>query len=148
MSLKSKVIIISLLLQLSISTPSVLPVVSQSNLKGVVSGVFVQDGDVLLDVRHLDATGLSGPLYWKLPPTFTGNKVASEQLLAALKILCSILKCFNCIASVTVLRRNAVLLGCFLRRGWRRFDQSGAPGANKRRDFAKTGHLHRYGSTY
>ncbi|KAK7893586.1 hypothetical protein WMY93_022738 [Mugilogobius chulae] len=63
--------------QISVSTPSVLPVVSQSNLKGVVSGVFVQDGDVLLDVRHLDTSGLFGPLYWKLPNLFTGNKLMS-----------------------------------------------------------------------
>ncbi|XP_072306440.1 laminin subunit alpha-1 [Eucyclogobius newberryi] len=63
--------------QVSVSSPSVLPVVSQSNLKGVVSGVFVQDGDVLLDVRHLDTSGLFGPLYWKLPNVFTGNKLMS-----------------------------------------------------------------------
>uniref|UniRef100_A0AAV2LC06 Laminin subunit alpha-1 n=1 Tax=Knipowitschia caucasica TaxID=637954 RepID=A0AAV2LC06_KNICA len=63
--------------QISVAPPSVLPVVSQSNLKGVVSGVFVQDGDVLLDVRHLDTSDLFGPLYWKLPPVFTGNKLMS-----------------------------------------------------------------------
>uniref|UniRef100_A0A3B4ARG9 Laminin subunit alpha-1 n=1 Tax=Periophthalmus magnuspinnatus TaxID=409849 RepID=A0A3B4ARG9_9GOBI len=62
---------------LSMASPSVLPVVSQSNLKGVVSGVFVQDGDVLLDMRHLETSGLFGPLYWKLPHLFTGNKLLS-----------------------------------------------------------------------
>ncbi|XP_055022543.1 laminin subunit alpha-1 [Boleophthalmus pectinirostris] len=63
--------------QLLVPSPSVLPVVSQSNLKGVLSGVFVQDGDVLLDMRHLETSGLFGPLYWKLPHVFTGKKLLS-----------------------------------------------------------------------
>ncbi|XP_068200121.1 laminin subunit alpha-1 [Antennarius striatus] len=52
-----------------------MPVVSQSNLQGVVSGVYQQDGDMLLDTRQLNASRLAGPLYWRLPPQFEGHQL-------------------------------------------------------------------------
>uniref|UniRef100_A0A8D0CXN5 Laminin subunit alpha-1 n=1 Tax=Sander lucioperca TaxID=283035 RepID=A0A8D0CXN5_SANLU len=54
-----------------------LSLVSQSNLQGVVSGVYQQDGDTLLDTRQINSSRLAGPLYWRLPPHFQG-----PQLLA------------------------------------------------------------------
>ncbi|XP_045926292.1 laminin subunit alpha-1-like [Micropterus dolomieu] len=56
---------------------ALLPLVSQSNLQGVVSGVYQQGGDMLLDTRHLNTTGLVGPLYWRLPPQFEGAQLLS-----------------------------------------------------------------------
>nr|XP_046227110.1 laminin subunit alpha-1 [Scatophagus argus] len=58
-------------------SPALLSVVSQSNLQGVVSGVYQQGGDMLLDTRQLDCSKLAGPLYWRLTPQFEG-----QQLLA------------------------------------------------------------------
>ncbi|XP_068604397.1 laminin subunit alpha-1 [Brachionichthys hirsutus] len=52
-----------------------LPVVSQSNLQGVVSGVYQQGGDMLLDTRQLNISRLAGPLYWRLPPQFQGRQL-------------------------------------------------------------------------
>ncbi|XP_059205207.1 laminin subunit alpha-1 [Centropristis striata] len=57
--------------------PAVLSLVSQSNLQGVVSGVYQQGGDMLLDTRQLNSSGHAGPLYWRLPAPFQG-----PQLLA------------------------------------------------------------------
>ena len=57
--------------------------VSQSDLRGVVSGVYQQGGDALLDARQLQASS-AGPLYWRLPPQFEGQQVSwEERLLAA-----------------------------------------------------------------
>lgn len=49
--------------------------VSQSNLQGVLSGVYQQGGDVLLDTRQLNSSKLAGTLYWRLPATFQGPQV-------------------------------------------------------------------------
>ncbi|KAM9839751.1 laminin subunit alpha-1 [Aulostomus maculatus] len=57
--------------------PVVLPLVSQSHLQGVVSGVYQQGGDTVLDTRHFNASGLSGPLYWRMPRQFEGNQLLS-----------------------------------------------------------------------
>uniref|UniRef100_A0A3B4Z2A9 Basement membrane-specific heparan sulfate proteoglycan core protein n=1 Tax=Stegastes partitus TaxID=144197 RepID=A0A3B4Z2A9_9TELE len=58
-------------------SPALLSLVSQSNLQGVVSGVYQQGGDMLLDTRQLSTSRLSGPLYWRLPPQFEGNQLLS-----------------------------------------------------------------------
>ncbi|XP_061877295.1 laminin subunit alpha-1 isoform X1 [Entelurus aequoreus] len=57
--------------------PALLPLVSQSHLQGVTSGVYQQDSDMLLDTRQLNTSRLSGPLYWRLPPQFEGNQLLS-----------------------------------------------------------------------
>lgn len=56
-------------------SPALLSVVSQSNLQGVVSGVYQQGGDMLLDSGQLNTSRLAGPLYWRLPPQFEGQQV-------------------------------------------------------------------------
>lgn len=67
-------------LQLTLDeSPALLAVVSQSNLQGVVSGVYQQGGAMLLDTRQLNASGLAGPLYWRLPPQFEGQQVCREE---------------------------------------------------------------------
>ncbi|XP_053198733.1 laminin subunit alpha-1 [Scomber japonicus] len=58
-------------------SPALLTVVSQSNLQGVVSGVYQQSGDILLDTRQLNTSRLAGPLYWRLPRQFEGNQLLS-----------------------------------------------------------------------
>ncbi|CAJ1081613.1 laminin subunit alpha-1 isoform X3 [Xyrichtys novacula] len=58
-------------------SPPLLPLVSQSNLRGVVSGVFLSGGEMLLDTRHLNTSGLAGPLYWRLPRQFEGEQMMS-----------------------------------------------------------------------
>ncbi|XP_062236101.1 laminin subunit alpha-1 [Platichthys flesus] len=59
-------------------SPALLSLVSQSNLQGVVSGVYQQGGgDMLLDTRHLNVSRLTGPLYWRLPAQFEGTKLMS-----------------------------------------------------------------------
>ncbi|XP_053268611.1 laminin subunit alpha-1 [Pleuronectes platessa] len=59
-------------------SPALLSLVSQSNLQGVVSGVYQQGGgDMLLDTRHLNISRLTGPLYWRLPAQFEGTKLMS-----------------------------------------------------------------------
>nr|XP_057915603.1 laminin subunit alpha-1 isoform X1 [Doryrhamphus excisus] len=58
-------------------SPALLPLVSQSYLHGVTSGVYQQGGDMLLDTRQLNTSTLSGPLYWRLPPHFEGNQMLS-----------------------------------------------------------------------
>lgn len=58
-----------------IGSPALLPLVSQSNLQGVVSGVYQQGDDILLDTRQLSTSRLAGPLYWRLPPQFEGRQV-------------------------------------------------------------------------
>ncbi|XP_042350009.1 laminin subunit alpha-1-like [Plectropomus leopardus] len=59
------------------SSPALLSLVSQSNLQGVVSGVYQQGGDMLLDTRQVDTSRLAGPLYWRLPPQFQGPQLLS-----------------------------------------------------------------------
>lgn len=61
-------------------SPALLLVVSQSNLQGVVSGVHQQGGDMLLDTRQLNTSGLAGPLYWRLPPQFEGQQVCGTNV--------------------------------------------------------------------
>ncbi|KAM8822118.1 laminin subunit alpha-1 isoform 2-T2 [Synchiropus picturatus] len=51
--------------------------VHQSNLQGVVSGVYKQWDSVLLDTRQLNTSRLHGPLYWRLPSQFEGNQLLS-----------------------------------------------------------------------
>ncbi|XP_076577630.1 laminin subunit alpha-1 [Chaetodon auriga] len=58
-------------------SPALLSLVSQSNLQGVVSGVYQQGGDMLLDTRQLNTSGLAGSLYWRLPPQFEGQQLLS-----------------------------------------------------------------------
>ncbi|XP_044032400.1 laminin subunit alpha-1 isoform X1 [Siniperca chuatsi] len=58
-------------------SPTLLSLVSQSNLQGVVSGVYQQGGDMLLDTRNLNTSRLAGPLYWRLPPQFESNQLLS-----------------------------------------------------------------------
>ncbi|XP_039983193.1 laminin subunit alpha-1 isoform X2 [Xiphias gladius] len=58
-------------------SPALLLLVSQSNLQGVVSGIYQQGGDMLLDTRQLNTSRLVGPLYWRLPPQFEGNQLLS-----------------------------------------------------------------------
>ncbi|KAM8731402.1 laminin subunit alpha-1 isoform 1-T1 [Acanthopagrus schlegelii] len=58
-------------------SPALLSVVSQSHLQGVVSGVYQQGGDMLLDTRQLNSSRLAGPLYWRLPPQFEGQQLLS-----------------------------------------------------------------------
>uniref|UniRef100_A0A3Q1IEZ3 Laminin subunit alpha-1 n=1 Tax=Anabas testudineus TaxID=64144 RepID=A0A3Q1IEZ3_ANATE len=58
-------------------SPALLPLVSQSNLQGTVSGVYQQDRDMMLDTRQLNTSQLVGPLYWRLPPQFEGKQLMS-----------------------------------------------------------------------
>ena len=62
-------------------SPAPLSLVSQSNLQGVVYGVYQQGGDMLLDTRQLNTSRHVGPLYWRLPPEFEGNQVLSQKLI-------------------------------------------------------------------
>uniref|UniRef100_A0A669E7N6 Laminin, alpha 1 n=1 Tax=Oreochromis niloticus TaxID=8128 RepID=A0A669E7N6_ORENI len=48
-----------------------------SNLQGTVSGVYRQGSEMLLDTRQLNTSGLTGPLYWRLPNQFEGNQLLS-----------------------------------------------------------------------
>ncbi|XP_065805141.1 laminin subunit alpha-1 [Labrus bergylta] len=57
--------------------PPLLSLVSQSNLQCVVSGVYLQGGDMVLDTRHLNNSRLAGPLYWRLPAQFQGHQLLS-----------------------------------------------------------------------
>uniref|UniRef100_A0A665TLL1 Laminin, alpha 1 n=1 Tax=Echeneis naucrates TaxID=173247 RepID=A0A665TLL1_ECHNA len=57
--------------------PALLSLVSQLNLQGIVSGVYQQGGDMLLDTRQLNISRLAGPLYWRLPPQFEGSQLLS-----------------------------------------------------------------------
>ncbi|XP_029935743.1 laminin subunit alpha-1 [Myripristis murdjan] len=54
-----------------------LTVVSLSDLQGVLSGVYQQGGDTLLDPRQLEGSRLAGPLYWRLPRRYQGNQLLS-----------------------------------------------------------------------
>ncbi|KAI3355620.1 hypothetical protein L3Q82_018448 [Scortum barcoo] len=58
-------------------SPALLSLVSQSNLQGVISGVYQQGGDMLLDTRQLNTSRLAGPLYWRLPAQFEGHQLLS-----------------------------------------------------------------------
>ncbi|XP_058485060.1 laminin subunit alpha-1 isoform X1 [Solea solea] len=67
-------------------SPSLLSVVSQSNLQGVESGVYQQGGDMLLDTRQVDLSRLTGPLYWRLPPQFEGDQLMSYSGLLSYSV--------------------------------------------------------------
>uniref|UniRef100_A0A8B9RAB4 Basement membrane-specific heparan sulfate proteoglycan core protein n=1 Tax=Astyanax mexicanus TaxID=7994 RepID=A0A8B9RAB4_ASTMX len=55
-----------------------LHVVSQSDLKGTLEGVYHTEGEMLLDVTQLQsASSLTGPYYWRLPQRFQGSKLLS-----------------------------------------------------------------------
>ncbi|KAK2859738.1 hypothetical protein Q5P01_004358 [Channa striata] len=54
-----------------------LPLVSQSDLQGVVSGVYLEDGDIWLNASELNTFRLVGPLYWRLPAQFEGKQLMS-----------------------------------------------------------------------
>ncbi|CAL8292350.1 unnamed protein product [Lota lota] len=56
------------------ASPALLPVVSQFSLQGELTGVYHQGGDMLLDMREYNTNKLAGPLYWRLPRQFEGNK--------------------------------------------------------------------------
>ncbi|XP_061661394.1 laminin subunit alpha-1 [Syngnathoides biaculeatus] len=58
-------------------SPALLPLVSQSNLEGIISGVYQQGGDMLLDTHQLNMSILRDPLYWRLPPQFEGHQLLS-----------------------------------------------------------------------
>ncbi|ERE84378.1 laminin subunit alpha-1 [Cricetulus griseus] len=59
------------------SDQPLLPVVSQSNLKGTVEGVHFQAPDTLLDAEAVRQHVHGEPFYWRLPKQFEG-----DQLLA------------------------------------------------------------------
>ncbi|XP_051046860.1 laminin subunit alpha-1 [Phodopus roborovskii] len=59
------------------SDQPLLPVVSQSNLKGTVEGVHFQAPDTLLDAEAVRQHIHAEPFYWRLPKQFEG-----DQLLA------------------------------------------------------------------
>ncbi|KAM3860333.1 laminin subunit alpha-1 [Diretmus argenteus] len=59
-------------------SPDLLSVVSQSDLQGVVTGIYQQGSDMLLDMRHFNTNKqLAGPLYWNLPRRYQGNQLLS-----------------------------------------------------------------------
>ncbi|KAM4543486.1 laminin subunit alpha-1 [Fundulus diaphanus] len=58
-------------------SPDVLSLVSLSSLQSAVSGVYQQGGEMLLDTRQLNTSGLAGPLYWRLPADVEGNQLLS-----------------------------------------------------------------------
>lgn len=60
---------------LQVGLGPVLSLVSLSSQQSVVSGVYQQGGDMLLDTRQLNSSGFAGPLYWRLPPQTEGNQV-------------------------------------------------------------------------
>ncbi|XP_029979690.1 laminin subunit alpha-1 [Sphaeramia orbicularis] len=64
-------------ISLSPSPAPLLPLVTQLDLRGVISGVYQQDGHMFVDTRHLNSSRLMGPLYWKLPQQFRGNQLLS-----------------------------------------------------------------------
>ncbi|KAK5897644.1 hypothetical protein CgunFtcFv8_015135, partial [Champsocephalus gunnari] len=53
-----------------LAPPAALSLVHQSDLQAVVSGVYQQGDDSLLDTRQLIHN--NGPLYWRLPPPLPG----------------------------------------------------------------------------
>ncbi|KAG5268865.1 hypothetical protein AALO_G00217340 [Alosa alosa] len=57
--------------------PERLHVVSQSNLRGTLEGVYVQDAEMLLDASQIQNSPLTGPYYWRLPKHFQGHKLLS-----------------------------------------------------------------------
>ncbi|XP_072235081.1 laminin subunit alpha-1 [Leuresthes tenuis] len=57
--------------------PSHLSLVSLSNLEGVISGVYQQGDEMLLDTRQLNVSRLVGPLYWRLPVQFESSQLLS-----------------------------------------------------------------------
>ncbi|XP_031440246.1 laminin subunit alpha-1 isoform X2 [Clupea harengus] len=57
--------------------PERLHVVSQSNLRGTLEGVYVQNAEMLLDTSQLENSLLTGPYYWRLPIHFQGHKLLS-----------------------------------------------------------------------
>lgn len=60
------------------SDPALLHVVSQSDLQGTLEGVYYTDNEMLLDASHLHSLSvLTGPLYWRLPQQYHGNKLLS-----------------------------------------------------------------------
>lgn len=133
----------------STHTHSVLPVVSQSNLQGVVSGVYLQGGDVLLDTRRLNSSRLAGALYWRLPAHFQGpqvcvhtkcphTRVSYQCVLCVLQYLTC---CVVCFFVAVVVRRLTLLHHPVSRRGWLRAVQSGASGPDEGWDHEEAGHL-------
>ncbi|KAK5850322.1 hypothetical protein PBY51_014581 [Eleginops maclovinus] len=58
---------------INLAPPAMLSLVHQSNLQSVLSGVYQQGGDSLLDTRQLVHS--TGPLYWRLPPRCQGPQL-------------------------------------------------------------------------
>ncbi|XP_047423850.1 laminin subunit alpha-1 [Mugil cephalus] len=58
-------------------TRPLLSLVTQSDLKDVVSGVYQEGGDMLFDTRQLNTSRRSIPLYWRLPSQFEGDQLLS-----------------------------------------------------------------------
>lgn len=53
-----------------------LHVVSQSDLRGTIEGVYHTEGEILLNVAELQTgSTLTGPYYWRLSQAFQGSKV-------------------------------------------------------------------------
>ncbi|KAK0150257.1 Laminin subunit alpha-1 [Merluccius polli] len=69
------------------ASPALLPVVSQFSLEGELTGVYQQGGDMLLDMRDLNTNKLAGPLYWRLPRQFEGNKLLSYGGLLSYEVV-------------------------------------------------------------
>ncbi|EGW05376.1 Laminin subunit alpha-1 [Cricetulus griseus] len=62
------------------SDQPLLPVVSQSNLKGTVEGVHFQAPDTLLDAEAVRQHVHGEPFYWRLPKQFEGDQVKTEYI--------------------------------------------------------------------
>ncbi|XP_056439932.1 laminin subunit alpha-1 [Gadus chalcogrammus] len=69
------------------ASPALLPVVTQFSLQGELTGVYHQGGDMLLDMREYSADKLAGPLYWRLPRQFEGNKLLSYGGLLSYEVV-------------------------------------------------------------
>ncbi|XP_019897237.3 laminin subunit alpha-1 isoform X2 [Esox lucius] len=59
------------------SDPELLSVVSQSDLRGSVEGVYYLAPDMMLDTRDIKTRTLAGPYYWRLPKHYQGNRLLS-----------------------------------------------------------------------
>ncbi|MEQ2289431.1 hypothetical protein AMECASPLE_032953, partial [Ameca splendens] len=58
-------------------SPDILSLVSLSSLQSVKFGVYQHGGEMLLDTRQLNTSGLVGPLYWRLPAQVEGDQLMS-----------------------------------------------------------------------
>ncbi|XP_030623498.1 laminin subunit alpha-1 [Chanos chanos] len=59
------------------SDPTRLRVVSQNDLHGTLDGVYLAQGEMVLDNSQLKTSLLTGPYYWRLPKQYQGNQLLS-----------------------------------------------------------------------